>query len=77
MKTTKYLVKVGKTFAFPFNLKTVGVFESYEEADMYITKNIKRYAPKHMYIEPVEQISAKDFEEMMESHIVVPVKGVE
>lgn len=72
-----YLVKAGKTFLFPYNTTTLGVFDTYEEADKYITKNMHKLSYKHMYIEPVEKISQKDYEDMMKTHIVIPVKGVE
>lgn len=71
-----FLVKVGKTFLFPYNTTTVAAFDTYEEANDYISKNLKLYAPKHMYIEPVEKITSKDFQDMFKRYTAIPMKGV-
>ena len=68
-----YLVKSGKSFLFPCKTKTVGAFDTYDEAEKWININIGRYGT-HMYIEPVEKLSKKELDDIFRTHTIVNIK---
>lgn len=68
-----YTVKEGKSFLFPYGLKTVAAFDTQEEAESWIMKNLKK--GQKMYIEPVEKLTKKELDDIMESHLIINIKN--
>lgn len=68
-----YLVKLGKSFTQPWRMRTVGAFDTTEEAEQWIHEHIRK--GQHMYIEPVEKIGKTEINDIMNSYNVISMKG--
>ena len=69
-----WMVKTGKSFLFPCKTKTVGIFDSQEEAEAWMVEN-KELLDTHVYIEPVEKLTQNDLNDIMHTWTIVPIKA--
>lgn len=68
------MVKTGKSFLFPCKTKTLGIFDSQEEAEKWMTNN-KELLDTHTYVEPVEKLTSSELSDIMKSWAIIPIKS--